>query len=354
MDIVRILEEKRPEIDRIIEKWIPRVFDEKSMEFICGKPRYKFNTQAPTKAISEPIWEFLDRGGKRWRPALFLLVLEALGADPEKYKDFVLVPEIIHNGSLIHDDIEDSADLRRGLPCTYKTFGIDIAINAGSVMYFLPMIAFLKNKDLDERTKKRIYETYFQEMINIHFGQAMDIAWHKGIANADNITEEEYLQMCAFKTGTLARLSAKLAAILAGAPDDVVEKIGKFAETIGVAFQIQDDVLDIIADRKKFGKSFGNDIKEGKRTLMVIHTLRKASEEDRRRLLEILNMHTDDEELKKEAIEILKKYGSVEYAKEFSRKLIRETWNEIDKLLPESEAKKKLKAFVDFLVEREY
>ncbi len=352
MDIVKVLEEKKPEIDAVIERFIPRKFDENSLKFICGEPRYEFSDEVLTKAICEPIWEFLDRGGKRWRPALFLLVIEALGKDPKEFMDFVLVPEIIHNGSLIHDDIEDSAELRRGLPCTYIKYGTDIAINLGSLMYFLPMIAFMRS-DLDERTKTRIYETYLQEMINIHFGQATDISWHRGMGS-DSITESQYLQMCAFKTGTLARLSAKLAAILAGADDETVEKIGKFAESIGIAFQIQDDVLDIVGDPKKFGKAFGNDIKEGKRSLMVIYALSHAPEDKKKRLLEILDMHTDDENLKREAIEILKECGAVEYAKNFAKKLITETWAEIDELLPESEAKKKLKAFVDFLVEREY
>ncbi|HDI02517.1 MAG TPA: hypothetical protein ENF95_00080, partial [Candidatus Aenigmarchaeota archaeon] len=189
---------------------------------------------------------------------------------------------------------------------------------------------------------------YIQEMTNLSFGQAMDIAWHNGMANADNLSEEEYLQMCAYKTGTLARMAAKMAALLSGASKEDIEKLGRFAETIGVAFQIKDDIMNIEGG---LGKEYGDDIKEGKRSLMVIHTLQVASEEDKKRLLEILDMHTNDKKLVDEAISIMKKYNSIEYAKKLANKLMRETWEEIDKILPESEAKKKLKAFVEYLVE---
>ena len=117
MDIIKELERKKPIIDKIIGKYIPRKYDEKTLEFTLGKPRYKYDIKAINKAITEPIWEFLDRGGKRWRPALFLLVVEALGGDPEKVYDFVLIPELVHNGTLFIDDIEDKSEMRRGRPC---------------------------------------------------------------------------------------------------------------------------------------------------------------------------------------------------------------------------------------------
>lgn len=355
IDILEELSAKRPIIDKIIQRYIPRKYDAKSVEFVFGKPRYAYDVDAATKAIAEPMWDLMDRGGKRWRPALFLLVCEALGGDPEKVFDFVLVPEIVHNGSLIVDDIEDSSDYRRGKPCTYKIFGVDIAVNSGNAMYYLPLISFLKNGNkFDSKTMLRAYEIYSEEMIKIHLGQGMDIYWHKG--NADNVTEEQYLQMCAYKTGTLARMSARLAALFAGASEEMIEAVGKFAESIGVAFQIQDDILNLTATSGKaqFTEEYiGSDMTEGKRSLMVIRTLQKASEEDRKRLIEILNMHTKDKKIINEAIDIIKKHSSVEYAKEFARKMMRETWAEVDKLLPPSEAKDKLAAFTEFLVERE-
>lgn len=347
IDIIKELESKRPLINKIIEKYVPRKYDEKFLEFTLGKPRYKYNMEAPTKAIAEPTWEFLDRGGKRWRPALFLLVVEALGGDPEKVYDFVLIPELIHNGSLFVDDIEDNSEMRRGRPCSHLIYGTDVAINCGNALYFLPLLSLIKNgKEFDDTTIKKVYEIYIQEMINIHFGQAMDIAWHNGMANANNLSEEEYLQMCAYKTGTLARMSAKLAALLSGASEEQIEILGKFAESIGVAFQIKDDIMNIEGG---LGKETGDDINEGKRSLMVVHTLHVASEEDKKRLIEILGMHTKDRKLIDEAITILKKYDSVEYSKNFAMNLMEETWVEVDKALPDSEAKKKLEAFVHYL-----
>ncbi len=358
IDIEKFLKEQSSVIDKIIEKYIPRKFTKENLEFVCGKPRYEYNIEAPNKAVAEPIWDFLDRGGKRWRPVLFLLVAEALGGDPKKFMDFVVLPEVVHNGTLMHDDIEDSSEERRGKPCTYRIFGVDIAINAGHEMYYLPLLPLIKNRDkFSAETLLNIYEIYGQELLNLGMGQAMDIAWHKGLANADNISEKQYLQMCAYKTGTLARMSAKIAAVLAGADADTIGTMGKFAESIGVAFQIQDDVLNLTATSGKNNftdEQIGSDISEGKRTLMVIHTLQKASEQDRKRLIEILNLHTKERALKMEAIEIIKKYGAVKYAIEFEKKMIREVWSEVEKLLKPSEAKEKLRAFANFLVERDF
>ncbi|MCD6092426.1 MAG: polyprenyl synthetase family protein [Candidatus Aenigmarchaeota archaeon] len=354
MSIEKILSEKKPLIDEVIEKYIPRKLDDRSMEFICGKTKYEYNIEACQKTIADPIWELLDRGGKRWRPTLFLLVAEALKGDMKKIRDFLIIPEVVHEGTLMIDDIEDSSELRRGKPCTHKIFGEDIAINAGNAMYYLPLLPFIKNKDkIDSETLAKAYNIYAQEMINISFGQGMDIAWHRGLADADNITEKEYMQMCAFKTGTLARMSAKLAAVLSNADNDITEKLGEFAESLGVAFQIRDDILDISAP-ENIGKEFGNDIKEGKRTLMVIHALQNANENDKKRLVEILNKHTDNIEERKEAIGIIKRYNSVEYAKGVAKKIVNESWNKIDEILPDSDAKRNLKAFANFVIEREF
>jgi geranylgeranyl diphosphate synthase type I len=354
VDIERFLEEKAPLIDKAIEKYIPRKFSEKSILFKVNPPLYSSNLEALNKGIAEPIWEILDRGGKRWRPALFLLICEALGKNSEDCLDFAIIPEIVHNGTLIVDDIEDSSELRRGKPCTYKIYGVDIAVNAGNAMYYLPLLPLMEKKaQLPAETVRDIYEVYVQEMINLSMGQAMDIAWHRGIANADNLNEEDYLQMCAYKTGTLARMSAKISAVLAGANKELVEKLGRFAESIGIAFQMQDDVLDLTG--KEFAKKkggVGQDITEGKRTLLVIHTLKNASIADKKRLVQILNMHTSDQTLRDEAIALMQKYNAVEHVKCTAARIVEESWKEVDKLLPTSEAKEKLKAFAEFLIKR--
>jgi geranylgeranyl pyrophosphate synthase len=354
VDIEKFLEEKAPLIDKAIEKYIPRKFSEKSVLFKVNPPKYSYNVETLNKAIAEPIWEILDRGGKRWRPALFLLICEALGKNSEDYLDFAIIPEVIHNGTLIIDDIEDASEFRRGKLCTYRIYGVDVAVNAGNAMYYLPLLPLMeKRARLPPETLRDIYEVYVQEMINLSMGQAMDIAWHRGIAKADELNEEDYLQMCAYKTGTLARMAAKIAAVLAGASKELVEKLGCFAESIGVAFQMQDDILDLTG--KEFAKKkggCGQDITEGKRTLMVIHTLKIANNADKGRLIQILNMHTSDQALRDEAISILQKYKAEEHVKHTAAQIVEESWKEVDKLLPTPQAKEKLKAFAEFLIKR--
>lgn len=352
--IEKYLENLKPEIDQIIEKYLPKKATKKWVNFTFGKPHYAYNLEAAEKSLLEPSWEFLSRGGKRWRPVLFLLLLEALGGKVKKFRELSIIPELIHQGTLIIDDIEDQGELRRGKPCLHKIFGQDIALNVGNFLYYFPL-SLLKNYQNKIKTEVllRLYQTYIQEMTNISFGQGTDIFWHKG--EKEKISEKEYLQMCAFKTGCLARMAAKMAAILAEKDEKTVEEIGKIAEAIGVAFQIQDDILDLTLkgkEREKFGKPFGNDIKEGKRTLMVIYVLKKAKKKDRERLLEILNKHTDDLKERAEAIAIIKKYKGIEYAKKVAQKIIKESWKKVKKILPETKAKERLREFIYFLIKR--
>jgi len=350
-DIMRFLAERKPKIDKILESYLPRDLDGKALERVFGKPRHAYDEKALTEALSKPIWDFLDRGGKRIRPALFLLIAEALGSNLEKVKDFAIVIELAHEGSIMIDDVEDLGGLRRGKPCTHKIFGEDVAINAGSFMYFLPSLVFMKHRnDFDEKTLLKAWEAFAQEMINIHAGQAMDIQWHNG--NQVEIEEKEYMQMCAYKTGCLTRMAAKLAAVLSGASNEQIEKLSKFAEMVGIGFQIQDDVLSASGSEFQDKKGYGDDITEGKRTLIVIHALKNADEKNRKRLLEILGMHTKDKSFIKEALDILNRDGSVDYAREKAKQLVSEAWDEVKPVLPDSAAKKKLKALADFLINR--
>ena len=354
MDIEEILREKAPLINKTIEKYVPRVFSKNAVLFKLSPPRYSYNLEALNKAVADPVWEFLDRGGKRWRPTMFLLVCEALGKDWKEYVDYAIIPEVIHNGTLMVDDIEDSSEFRRGKPCTYRIFGLDVSINAGNAMYYLPLLPLLdRRQKLSFQKISKIYDIYAQEMINVNLGQAMDIAWHRGLADADTIDETDYIQMCAYKTGTLARMAAKMAGVLADASDELVEKLGIFAESVGVAFQIQDDVLDLTSEEfgKKKGRR-GQDITEGKRSLPVINALKVAKPHDRKRLTQILKMHTSNQNLRDAAIAIMQKYESIEYAKQVARKMVEESWSEVEMLLPASAGKEKLKAFAVFLIER--
>jgi geranylgeranyl pyrophosphate synthase len=344
----------KDEIDKEIEKWLPRKGEEKALLRLTKNANYSLPLQEYEEGLSKPLYELLDRGGKRWRPVLLALVAEAFGVKKDVYKTLFPVIEVIHNSSLISDDIEDGSEMRRGKPAVHKIFGVDIALNASEFAFFAPVQAcIVQNKKIRKRIKLKLLEIYLEEMTKLSMGQAMDIVWHNNIGRANEITENEYFQMCAWKTGTLARMAAKMGAALGNASDEAIEAIGEYAEKIGIAFQIQDDILNLTGEEfaeKKGG--VGEDITEGKRSLMVIHTLQVASQEDKKRLIEILSMHTTDQNLRNEAIAIIKKYNSIEYAKQVAKKLLQEGWAKADAYLPNNEYKQKLKDLSTFLVER--
>ncbi|HNZ61091.1 MAG TPA: polyprenyl synthetase family protein [Methanofastidiosum sp.] len=352
VDIIKFIEGKKNFIEHTIEKYIPRDMNIKKFK---SKSRYEVDFKALNYGISKPLWDFLGYGGKRWRPVLFLLVSEALGADMNKISDFLVIPEIAHNGTIVVDDIEDSAELRRGKPALHKLYGEDIAINCGNAMYFLPLqVVEEKKGEIPLDILFRVYSIYLEEMRNLHYGQALDITWHKGILKKEP-SVEEYLQMTAFKTGTLARMAARLAVALSEKDEEIEAKFGRFAESIGIAFQIQDDLLDITTtekEREAFGKSYGNDISEGKRSLAVIYSLSYLDKAKRDRLIKILNSHTKETKVIEEAIHLIKETGAIELSRDTANKLVIESWNEIDNELKESEAKQYLKAFSEFLIKR--
>jgi len=218
-------------IGAALERWIPRTVTEDSMAEMVVQQRYKYDVAGINQTIFGPIWELLDRGGKRWRSTLLLLIAEALGRRSEDVIDFVVITEIIHNGTLIVDDIEDSSDFRRGKPCLHLMVGLDVAVNAGNMMYFLPLrVLAEKKKTMPAEVVLKCYEVYAQDMINVHVGQGLDICWHsRKLGPEHEPSVENYLHMCANKTGALARMSAKLSALVCGGTDAQVEAMGRFA-----------------------------------------------------------------------------------------------------------------------------
>jgi geranylgeranyl pyrophosphate synthase len=355
-DLESFLESRKEIIDLILEKALPHIVTEDYVNTLSGRPAYGYDTESLTMGLSRPVWDFLSRGGKRWRPILFTLIVDALGGDRDRTRDYAALVELVHNGTIIIDDIEDCSEMRRGKETLHNLFGVDTAINAGNALYFVPLSLFVNNKGgFSDDVLVRAYNIYATEMINVHLGQALDISWHRGERSPDAISEQQYIQMCAYKTGTLARMSAKLAAVLSGANDDTVNVLGRFAESIGVAFQIQDDILDIVTkgdDRERFGKPYGNDITEGKITLLVIKTLQRAPPEEAQTLLDTLSQHTREKDKLDTAIGIIEKYGAIESAREVADALVISSWEDARKVLPAGDAKNMLKLFVHYLVER--
>ena len=213
------------------------------------------------QALIAPGKDLLSRGGKRWRPLLMTLVCEALGGGDAALPLVPLV-EFCHNASLIHDDIEDNSDERRGKAAVHIIHGTDAAINSGSFLYFLPL-ACIDSWTADPHCKAKVYSLWAAYLRKLHLGQAMDIQWHR---NFDLIPPlDEYFTMCKLKTGCLARFAAELGAVVAETENTL---LGTAAEKLGVGFQIIDDVKNVTTGIP--GKKRGDDIVEGKKSLPVL------------------------------------------------------------------------------------
>jgi len=240
--------------------WAAKVFSDIAENADVGSLRFLIN----------PLRELLFRGGKRWRPLLMTLICETLnGGDAAIPLSPIL--EFSHNASLIHDDIEDESDERRGKPAVHKIFGVDTAVNSASFFYFLAS----KCIDLCSfENKERIYKMWLECMRRLHLGQAMDINWHRNITAVPSM--EDYFLMCRLKTGSLARLSTELGAFAAGAPDEVMRFLGDAADMMGIGFQILDDVKNLTTGIP--GKKRGDDVVEGKKGLPVLLYMHKYPE----------------------------------------------------------------------------
>jgi geranylgeranyl diphosphate synthase type I len=349
-----VLAEWRPVVDETIEELLPREIDQGYLTDYFGPAAYQYDPEAVQRALADPIWNLLDRGGKRWRAVLLLVLVDGFGEAPEEYLQYACIPEILHNGTIIVDDVEDGATMRRGEPALHHEFGVDIALNAGNAMYFLPLKVITRNPaDLDAETRLAAYEMLMHELNRTHLGQGMDIRWH----NARDVTlsEEEYLEMSACKTGALGRIVARLAAIVTDNRADELH-VARFAESMSVAFQIADDILDIehaMEAGGDFGKGVGNDIREGKKTLPVIHAVGNADDADAERLVDVLwaDENTDDEV--REAIRVLQSTGSVDYARDRARALAADARSHLDEADLEPGPAEQLADFTRFVVERD-
>jgi geranylgeranyl diphosphate synthase, type I len=352
-EIIDYIKGRALDVDAKINSYLTDKTSTRYLETLLGRSGYMYDSKALLKAVIEPAKYLLDLGGKRWRPVLMLAVIDAFGKDSNEYLEFSIIPEVVHNATLIHDDIEDRSETRRGSPAVHIKYGVDVALNLGDFMFYFPVVALLDSKKIQKDAKIRLLEIYQKEMLKVTIGQATDIAWHNFLVDPLKVTESEYMQMAYSKTGVLSSMAAKLGAVLGGADEKTTEIFGTFGASIGVAFQLQDDILNVLESGVSESKGgVGDDITEGKITLLTIYTLAKADEQDRKRLVEILKMHTTDKTLIGEAIKILNKYGAIDYAKNLEQKLISDAWVNVDKMIPESKAKDTLKSMTEFLINR--
>ncbi len=261
--------------------------------------------------IVKPARDLIERGGKRWRPMLMQLACELVGGGDRALPLAPLV-ELPHNGSLIIDDIEDRADWRRGGPSIHVLYGEDMAINAGNLLYFLPTVV-IDDGPFSFEEKALFYRYYTEDMRRLHFGQGLDIQWHRDHGHTPS--RSEYLQMCRFKTGALARLAARLGVAAGGGSAERAERLGAICEEMGVAFQILDDVKNLTEGNP--GKRRGDDIVEGKKSLPVImHLLDHPESSARMRsCFERAESEGVDSAAVEEAIGLLEASGSIASAR---------------------------------------
>lgn len=340
------------EIENTIKHYFNKKWNKKNISYFLDGMLYSPDITALNNNINIPIGDFIFGGGKRLRPILFITLLKIFKQDYKKYIDFAFLIELVHNGTLVIDDIEDDSELRRGKLTLHKKFGLDTAINAGVAMHFLPLKILIKNKLIPNNKKLRIWNAYGEEMINVHFGQGIDIYWHKNKIN--NISINKYLEMCRLKTGSLMRLSARLACIISNKSEVIEKKFAEFSELLGISFQIKDDILDLTSTSKKFGKSFGNDITEGKMSLPVIFALSKLSSKNKKRLLQILNLHTKNIQTINEALNMIKKTKAIEYSENFANKLLVEAWTKISEKILNKKDRDTLSDITGIFLNREY
>lgn len=239
------------------QRWVERVFATK----VGSIDKSLFD------AICEPARDLVYSGGKRWRPLVMLLTAKMLGGDEafKVAKQLVSLVELPHNGSLIIDDIEDQSDMRRGKPATHITHGVDISINAGNLLFYLPTLV-LEEAHVPDDVKLRLYRIYAKYMRRIHLGQGMDIVWHHDINVIPSV--DAYETMCRLKTGCLAAMGTEIGAAVAVDDPRIIGEAGQIAETIGLGFQILDDVINL--EKGNPGKNRGDDIVENKKSLPII------------------------------------------------------------------------------------
>lgn len=229
------------------------------------------------ESIYEPIKYVLSIGGKRIRPVLMLLAYNMYKDDPKRILMQACALETYHNYTLLHDDLMDNADMRRGMPTVHKKWDANTAILSGDSML---VMAYQRMVQCPQEKLKPVIELFTETALEIGEGQQYDIDFEK----RDDVTEEEYIEMIRLKTSVLLACAMKIGAIMAGAPESDQENLYKFGEQIGLAFQLQDDLLDVYGDPKVFGKKIGGDITSNKKTYLLINAFNHADAAQRKEL----------------------------------------------------------------------
>jgi geranylgeranyl diphosphate synthase type I len=284
----------------------------------------------------------VDAGGKRLRPAMLLLAGEAAGGEDEMLAPAAVSIELIHNFTLIHDDIMDNADVRRGRPSVHKLWGQSGAILAGDTLYSK---AFQVLGITEARPELLLgaMNMLSQTCTAICEGQWLDMEFE----SREQVSEAEYMEMIEKKTGVLYGASAGIGALLAGASPQAVSALDEFGRMTGMGFQLQDDVIDLITPEAVSGKRQGGDLVEAKKTLIMIHAFAHDIS------VPVFGKRDASAEQIQESISILEKSGSIEYARSRAEEMVGRGKRALE-VLPDSRAKATLLQLADYMVKRSY
>ena len=350
MDSIPLLERLKDKLEAIeveLQRIIPERITEGWAQHQSGHELNSISTEL-WQRISDPARDLLNRGGKRWRPLFMLLCAEMYG---DWHLALPLTPmvEIAHNGSLIVDDIEDGAVQRRGEQAEHIKFGMDLALNAGNLMYFLPA-RVIDTASFTDAQRLLLHRFYVEDLVRLHFGQGLDILWHRDHENIPNV--EQYREMCRLKTGGLSRLAARAAVIAVGGDEQTAEQLGRIAEEFGACFQIIDDVKNLGPGVP--GKDRGDDIIEGKKSLPIILYLNRHPEEKSRIRSFFETAGGEDEEAAwgavKELLDLIAPSGCLEEAQGQAQELLRETEADLESIAPSCASRDQIIELVELLI----
>ena len=300
------------------------------------------------EGLYEPIKYVLSLGGKRIRPTLMLLAYNLFRDDPKTILPSACALETYHNYTLLHDDLMDNADLRRGHMTVHKRWDANTAILSGDSMLVL---AFQQMAQCRHDKLSQILDLFTRTALEIGEGQQYDMEFE----SRNDVTEDEYIEMIRLKTSVLLACATKMGAILADAPEQDAENLYRFGEKVGLAFQLQDDYLDVYGDPKVFGKAIGGDIACNKKTYMLINALALADAKQRKVLTDWLDMPAADPQEKIAAVtEIYNEIGINRMAENKIRAFFQEGLLFLEKVNVEADRKQELLAYTREMMKREY
>ena len=294
-----------------------------------------------------PIQYVLSLGGKRVRPVLMLLAYNLYKDDPERIMTQAIALETYHNFTLLHDDLMDNADMRRGHETVHRKWNPNQAILSGDTML---LQAFQRMGQCEADKLQAVINLFTETTLEIDEGQQLDVEFE----TRNDVTEDEYVEMIRLKTSVLLACAVKIGAILAGASKEDQDNLYKFGEQIGLAFQLQDDLLDVYGDPKVFGKNIGGDITSNKKTYMLINAVNRANPAQREELTRWIEAAEFDREEKVKAVtRLYDEIGIRELCEQKMEACYALAQEYMDKVNVAEERKAELKAYAAAMMKRQ-